>query len=59
MKSEVAGSVLWCISCKQPGWGWDGEKGDEGVESKRSALADAGSPCKVWSVLRLDACYLE
>lgn len=67
MKLEVAGSMLWCIGYKQPGWGWagagdedeDGEKGDGGDESKRPALADAGSPYEVWSVLQLDACYLE
>lgn len=64
MKSEVARSVRWCIRYKQPGWGWGGaededkdeEEGDRGDES--SALAGAGSPDEVWSVLQFDGCYL-
>jgi len=62
VESEVAGSVPWCVCYKQPGWGWAGprdEDEDGGDESKQSALADARSPDEVWSVLRLDACYLE
>lgn len=45
MNLEVAVSVPWCISYKQPGWDWDGdgENGDRGDGSKWCALADAGS----------------
>lgn len=67
VKLEVAGSMLWCITYKQPGWvcdgdedrDEDGEEKDRGDENKQSAFAGAVSPYEVWSGLQLDASYLE
>lgn len=67
VKLEVAGSILWCITYKKPGWGCDGdgnededgEEKDRGDENKQSAFAGAVSPYEVWSGLQLDASYLE
>lgn len=65
MKLEVAGSILWCITYKKPGWvchgdeDEDGEEKDRGDENKQSAFAGAVSPYEVRSGLQLDASYLE
>lgn len=67
MELEAAGSILCCITCKQPGWvcrghgdeGKDGEEKDRGDENKQRAFAGAVSPCEVGSGLQLDASYLE
>lgn len=43
VKLEVAGSILWCITYKKPGWGCDGdgnedEDGEEKGETRTSSL---------------------
>lgn len=46
VNSEVAGSVLWCISYKQPGWGWDGAGG--GDEDEEKGDGEMRASCLLW-----------